>query len=315
MSTALVTGAYGFVGTHLRTELRARGYDVVGLGRSPREPDPGERHVQADLCDTAAVTGALADVRPELIFHLAASPAFKHGGNTGAMVADAVTATVSLCSAITTAAIKTRMVLAGSSAQYGGLAPEENPVTEESRFNPLGAYGLVKVAAEAAARAFATGGDFELIPVRAFNHVGPGEPLTTVASSFASRILAVLDGTAETVSVMDLECVRDFTDVRDIARGYADLAERGTPDRVYNLCSGRPATVGDVLDGLLAAAGLDRSAVRVMPAAPGGLPYQVGSPARVQEEIGWNASIALRSSVHDLFAQVRSTTEGARSAG
>jgi GDP-4-dehydro-6-deoxy-D-mannose reductase len=289
--------------------LRDRGWDVVGLGRADRQAEAaadGERYVRADLTETAAVIAALDAVRPAVVFHLAASPAVKEAdpATVTKLVADTVAGTVSLMSAVASTA-RPLVVLAGSSAQYGPLPIEENPITEDSRCNPVTPYGWAKAAAEATARAFAASGSVEVIPVRVFNITGPGEPPTTVASAFAARIVAVLDGRSEEVQARDLSAVRDFTDVRDIAAGFVDIAEHGTAGRLYNLCSGRPTTVGDVLDSLLVAAGLDRGVVRVLPGSgPGNVPYQVGSAARVGAEVGWSATIELSRSLRALLDRV-----------
>jgi GDP-4-dehydro-6-deoxy-D-mannose reductase len=306
VTVALVTGSHGFVGTHLRAELRSRGASVVGVGRTDRVAGAGETYVRADLTVPSDIAEMLDAVRPDLVFHLAATPGARAGGD----VTSVVTATYGLCAGLVATGQRPRVLLAGSSAQYGALRRDENPVTEESRTEPVTAYGFAKAAAEHTARAFAAEGAFEVVPVRAFNHVGPGEPPTTVASAFARRIADVVAGRADTVTVADLDAVRDFTDVRDIVRGYVDLAEKAVPGRLYNLCSGRPATVGDVLDGLLAAAGLDRSVVRAAPAAggpprSGTIAYQVGSPERVRAEIGWDAKTGLPDSLRDLLAMVQ----------
>lgn len=314
MSVALVTGGHGFVGSPLRALLRRSGWDVVSLGRAARVAPAGERYLRVDLTDVAAVAEAVDAVRPDVVFHLAASPPQKVA-DLSALVAGAVGATHALCAALRQTGARARVVLAGSSAQYGAVPRSENPVTEQTRGRPVNAYGFAKAAAEATACALATDGAFDLVPVRAFNHVGPGEPPTTVASAFATRIAAVLGGRAERVAVADLDAVRDFTDVRDIARGYLALAERGTAGRVYNLCSGRAATVGDVLDGLLAAGGLDRTVVDVVPGGTGGIPYQVGSPARVAAETGWAAEIPLTASLTDLFGQYAVEHQRSASAG
>jgi GDP-4-dehydro-6-deoxy-D-mannose reductase len=284
---------------------------VVGLGRTDREAAAvaeGERYIRADLAETDVVTGALDAIRPDVVFHLAASPAFKDAGPTSVteLVSDAVAGTVSLMSAVAAIAQRPLVVLAGSSAQYGALPIEENPVTEDSRCNPITPYGWAKAAAEATARAFAASGSAEIIPVRVFNLIGPGEPPTTVASAFAERIIAVLHGRSAEVEARDLSTVRDFSDVRDIAAGYVDIAERGTAGRLYNLCSGRPTTVGDLLDGLLAAAGLDRGVVHILPdSGSGNVAYQVGSPARVGAAVGWSTTIELSQSVHALMAHIQ----------
>lgn len=302
---ALVTGGFGFVGTPLRTLLREAGWSVTSAGRSDRQPPAGERYLRLELTATDAVAELLDAVRPDVVFHLAATSPQRAGDVVG-LVADAVGATHAVCAALRRTGLRTRLVLAGSSAQYGDVPRADNPVTEETPGRPVTAYGFAKAAAEAAAWALALDGAFELVPVRAFNHVGPGEPATTVAGAFAARIRAVLDGHADRVAVAGLDAVRDFTDVRDIARGYLTLAERGRPGRVYHLCSGRPATGGDVLDGLLAAAGLDRTVVDIGVSGPGGIPYQVGSPARVTADTGWVARIPLAVSLSDLMKGERS---------
>ena len=234
MTTALVTGSHGFVGRHLRDVLHARGWEVIGLSRADRRSEAaeeGERYVRADLTDTEVVAATLDAVRPDVVFHLAASPAFRQAGpaNVRKLVTDAVVGTFSLMSAAAAISRPPLVVLAGSSAQYGALPIEENPISEDSRCNPVTPYGWAKAAAEATARAFAAGGSVDIIPVRAFNLIGPGEPPTTVASALATRIIAVLDGRSDEVQARDLSTVRDFSDVRDIAAGYVDIAERGTP--------------------------------------------------------------------------------------
>jgi len=315
LSTALITGSHGFVGRHLRDVLRARGWDVVGLGRADHGAEAaaeGDRYVRVDLMETAAVIAALNAVRPTVIFHLAASPASKEADapTLTRSVAETVAGALSLMSAVVATA-RQLVVLAGSSAQYGALPIEKNPITEDSRCNPITPYGWAKAAAEATARAFAVSASLEIIPVRVFNIIGPGEPSTTVASALAERIVSVLEGHSEDVQVRDLSAVRDFTDVRDIAAGFVDVAERGTPGRLYNLCSGRPTSVGDILDGLLGEAGLDRGVVRVLPdSGAGNVPYQVGSPSRAAAEAGWTATIDLATSLHDLLARVKQGVAG-----
>jgi GDP-4-dehydro-6-deoxy-D-mannose reductase len=322
MTVALITGGFGFVGGHLRRELRSRGWSVVAVGR-PRpdvtrpdattqpdsatrpdgtdRPDPDARVV--DVADPAAMAACLADVRPDVVFHLAAT-------STGPdVVPRTVAASLGLGEGLRRAGLRgVRVVHAGSSAQYGAVPVDENPVTETTLPAPVSPYGYAKLAAEAALCGLAADGSFEVVPVRAFNHIGPGESTTTVGGAFAARVRDVLTGRAERVRVAGLDAVRDFTDVRDIVRGYADLAERGVPGRLYNLCSGRPTTVAEVLDALLACAGLDRSVVDLVSAPPnersGRIAYQVGSPARVRHEVGWTATIGLEQSAKDLLEGV-----------
>jgi GDP-4-dehydro-6-deoxy-D-mannose reductase len=321
MTVALITGGFGFVGGHLCRELRSRGWSVVAVGRAARtdavghtarpgtagQPHPDGPHsdgrphsdgLVVDVADPAAMAECLADVRPDVVFHLAAT-------STGPdVVARTVAASLGLGEGLRRAGRPgVRVVHAGSSAQYG--AAGDNPVTEDTLPAPVSPYGYAKLAAEAALLGLAASGGFEVIPVRAFNHIGPGESPATVGGAFATRIRDVLAGRASRVTAAGLDSVRDFTDVRDIVRGYADLAERGMAGRLYNLCSGRPTTVAEVLDALLACAGLDRSVVDLVPTPPNErsarVAYQVGSPVRVQHEVGWTATIGLEQSAKDLL--------------
>lgn len=299
MTLALITGGFGFVGGHLRHELHTRGWSVVRAGRTTGPATDGQ---VLDIADPAAVADCLRQVRPDVVFHLAAS----FPGGSGDVVEQTVAASLGLGVGLQRSGLRgVRVVHAGSSAQYGAIPAANNPVTETSAAVPVNAYGYAKLAAESVLCGLAAGGAFEIIPARAFNHIGPGESSRTVGGAFASRVRDVLDGRADRITVGDLDAVRDVTDVRDIVRGYVDLAEQGVPGRLYNLCSGRPTTVAEVLDALLACAGQDRSIVEVTPAPagerPGYIPYQVGSPERVTREVGWTAMIGLKQSAKDLL--------------
>ncbi len=311
MTVALVTGGLGFVGTHLQRLLRDRGWEVVvatrrATGALPGAL-PGARLVSLDVTDAHQVHEAIADIRPDLTFHLAGAMP-QRGTPVDLIVASAVVGTLNVCSGLRRHGRPGgRLILAGSSAQYGDVPPAENPVAEDAPQRPVSAYGFAKVAAEAIANALAADGSLEVIAVRAFNHVGPGQSDSTVAGAFALRISDVLRGAASRVEADGLDAVRDFTDVRDIAAGYLAAAERGRPGRAYNLCSGRATSIAAILDGLLREAGLDRSIVDVVPTGRVGIPFQVGSPVRAREELGWEARIPLDQSLAELLAAVRPT--------
>jgi GDP-4-dehydro-6-deoxy-D-mannose reductase len=305
MSTAVVTGGTGFVGTHLVSLLRELGWDVIAVGRANRPRTAQAGFVQLDMGAPDAVertAGLMADARPDVVFHLAASTDIS--GDVESLVAGSVLPAAALCAAVRRAGVRPRIVFAGSSAQYGDLPPAQNPVDEDAPCRPVTAYGFAKLAGESVARAFASSADVDVVPIRAFNHIGPGEPGRTVGGALARRVAALKAGRVERLQVADLDAVRDFTDVRDIARGYLAVAERGRTGRVYNLCSGRATSVRDVLDSFLRAAGLDWSSVDPQPATGRGISHQVGSPLRTQTETGWSASIPLDSSTGDLLSSI-----------
>ncbi|MEU5959720.1 NAD-dependent epimerase/dehydratase family protein [Micromonospora parva] len=306
MSTTLVTGSHGWVGTHLRRLVAANGERVVGLGRRPRQAGPGETYHQLDLHDPAAVRARLQAVRPDVVFHLAAT--LPQRGASGAdVVADAVHTTYNLCQELrrvdTRSGRPARLVLAGSSAQYGAVPPELNPITEQTLPRPVGAYGHAKAAAESLALALGADGRIAVVAARPFNHVGPGEDGATVAGSLARRVADVVAGRADRVQVADLDAVRDFTDVRDVARAYVELAELGRAGEIYNVCSGSGVTVRRVLEILLDLAGLDWSVVDVV-AGHSDLRCQVGSAAKLAAETPWKAETPLRDSLRGLLTEL-----------
>ncbi len=298
----LVTGSHGFAGTHLRALLRARGHTVVGLDARPGAPGPDETFMEADLTDAESVPVAVDAAAPDLVFHLAGLTGA--GGEAAARAAVAVNVggTRNLLDALLDRGRPVRFLHVGSSAQYGGVPAAFDPVDEGAPQMPLGLYGWTKTASEALAMAHHGRGGLEVIPVRPFNHTGPGEPESLASSAFAKQIAAAEAGGDAVISVGNLEAVRDLTDARDIVRGYADLAERATPGRVYNLCSGRGVRMEDVLRMLL-----DKSRtsleVRTDPerSRPSELARQVGSFDRAQAEVGWAPEIPLETSLGDLL--------------
>lgn len=299
---ALVTGCLGFVGRHLMRCLEERGASVYGLDRRPGRVWPSVRLLTADLGDRKALLAALQEAAPDLVFHLAGLTA--SGGAPEAILEANAVGTLRLLEALAAHPSRTRVVVAGSSAQYGLLPECWTVVTEDAPFHPAGVYGWSKVAAEALALSFNGRAGLEVVAARAFNHVGPGEPAALVCSALARGVAAVEAGRESAVRAGDLTTVRDFCDVRDIAGGYVALAERGVPGRAYNLCSGRGTQVSEVLECLLRMADR-RIEVRSDPTAGGGVRRQVGSAERARAETGWKPEIPLEQSLADLLSEWR----------
>lgn len=313
---ALVTGSHGFVGTHLRALLRERGGRLTGLDSRPAAPEAGESFAAVDLLDAAALADAVERADPDVVFHLAALPGRGDEAALRKTLEVNVHGTAHLCEALRRRGKPVRLVHVGSSAMYGAVPPEDDPVTESAPLCPLGVYGWSKVASEAVAFAHQGRGGVDVIGVRPFNHTGPGEPLHLAGSAFAKQIAEIEAGAEPVIHVGWLEAVRDFTDVRDIVRGYVALAERGTPGQVYNLCSGEGTRMRDLL-GML----LDKSSVEIevrpdpSRMRPGDLPRQVGSAARARADAGWAPTIPLADSLDALLADWRAKTAAGASRG
>jgi GDP-4-dehydro-6-deoxy-D-mannose reductase len=301
---ALVTGSHGFVGHHLRRVLHERGMAVIGVGRTPRIAPREEDFIAADLRIRDDALRAVRESSPDLVFHLA--------GNTGRASPAAETlrtnvlGTLNLMEGLAVHGRSCRVLVIGTSAQYGRVPERENPIGEETELRAEGAYGWSKSAAETLALSFHGRNELSVIAVRPFNHLGPGEPPEFVASSFARQVVEIETGGEPVLHTGNLEPIRDLTDVRDLARGYVQLAEGGRGGEIYNLCSGRGVRIGDLLAMILDRSGVTAE-VRPDPnrIRPGELAVQIGSAAKAERETGWRPEIPLEKSVDDLLEHWR----------
>lgn len=297
---SFVTGASGFVGSHLLEHLREHGDEVIG-------PGDGVGYAEVDITDRTAITVALVDARPEVVYHLAAQ----------ADVADSwddpvetlrvnVEGTLNVLDAARLAGAS--RVLAVTSADiYGRVSEADLPLAESAPLRPVSPYAASKAAADMLCLQATLGHGLDVIRVRAFNHLGPGQSDKFVASGLASRIVANERSGADVVRVGNLDARRDFTDVRDVVRAYRLLMTMGAAGEVYNVCSGVDRTVQALADKLVAQA---ESAMRLVTDPELLRPVDVevlrGDPSKIQRATGWKPEIPIDTTLHDLLEFWRS---------
>jgi len=306
----LVTGIGGFVGGHLVEFLRAEHPDtgIAGILRPGREaPESmreGVRLIEADLEDAGAVEAAVAAVRPRLIVHLAGQSSVHESWlNPAATLRNNLIGLLNVFEAVRRRRLAPRVLVVGSAEEYGAVDPDAAPITEDAPLRPLSPYAVSKVAQGFLALQYALSREMAVVRTRTFPHTGPGRGAAFAESSFARQIAEVEAGRRRPVlEVGNLDAVRDFTDVRDVVRAYWLLLERGNPGEVYNVCSGRGQSIGDVLRALLEISGVhvdlkvDRERLR-----PSDLPALVGDPTRLREATGWEPKIPLEQTFRDLL--------------
>jgi GDP-4-dehydro-6-deoxy-D-mannose reductase len=215
-----------------------------------------------------------------------------------------VTATVNLCEALASRGAPVRVVVAGSSAEYGAAGGNRRP-GEDAPHEPVTQYGSCKLAQTLAALSFARG-PVAVIAARIFNVLGPGTPDNLAPGAFARQIARIADGlqTPEVV-VGDLSPRRDYVDARDVAAALELLMRRGLSGECYNVGSGRSMPMSSVLRGLARAAGV-RVAERVDPARR--RPSEVRDLAanvRKLKALGWAPRIPLARSLADTLESWR----------
>jgi GDP-4-dehydro-6-deoxy-D-mannose reductase len=295
---ALITGGLGFVGQHLARHLRDNGDDVMVLDRH------GAGAV--DITDGPGVTSAITAAAPDAVYHLAgwANVGASWGDPIGVFRANAEGALHVLRACIEA---KVDRVLAISSADlYGIVTAEELPLRETSPLRPTSPYAASKVAAEALAQQAFLGHGLEVVRVRPFNHLGPGQAEGFVAPALAARIARAERDEQDRIPVGSLTARRDLTDVRDIVRAYRLLIVEGAPGEVYNVCSGRDLAIQELADQLV---GMARRPIELEPdpalLRPVDLPVLRGDPTRLREATGWEPQIPIEQTLADLLDDMR----------
>lgn len=259
----LVTGATGgLAGAVLEEFSRIPGVSLVASGR--REC-AREAYVACDLRDPAAIRRLVGKVRPALILHLAGS--FENDFDADLAV-NALSAR-HLLESCREAALGTRTVLLGSAAEYGLVRPSENPVAETQPLRPVSIYGLTKTIQSELAGYYSHALGVDVLVARLFNVTGTGLSPRLFAGR-AERLIAQYGrGEIGQLEFGSLDSQRDYIAADEAARLLRLIAERGLSGEAYNVGSGQPTRMRDLLERMLAAAGVDRAVVREQRAVPG----------------------------------------------
>lgn len=307
----LVTGPNGFVGHHLARAWRASDAQLIGIGLVRPDDLLAEGALEGwqacDVTDSAALKGAVATARPEIVVHLAGQ------SSAGASFEDPlgtyranVLGTLCLLEAVRHEAPRARVLVVGSSECYGPQAAGSR-VAEDAPLRPVSPYALAKGAADSAAEYYARAHGLHVIRTRSFQHIGPGQAGHFAIPGFARQIAAVEAGEAEPVlRVGNLEVTRDFTDVRDVVEAYRRLIEHGRPGAAYNVCRGEGLGLAEIVRGLCARSRVPLR-VEVDPARmrPADVPYLVGDPAAIRRDTGWSATRAVEPALDEMLEEWR----------
>lgn len=309
---ALITGINGFVAGYLAEVLLQHDWELAGIALSPDLRHTGLRgrirHHAGDLRDQATVRALLAEIAPDVIFHLAAQSHVptSHADPIGT-ITNNLLSQLQILEAVRALKTDPLVVVACTGDEYGAVQPEDLPVDEDTPLRPNNPYALSKVAQDMLALQYFLGYNIRTIRLRLFNHIGPGQDDAFVTAAFAHQIARIEAGLQEPViRVGNLEGQRDFTDVRDVVRAYELAATRGTPGEVYNIGTGRPVRVQATLDILL---GLSSTPIRVQPdmarMRPVDVPIIACDSTRFRSRTGWQPEITLEQSLADILASWR----------
>lgn len=297
---AYVTGASGFVGHWLVAHLKEAGDEVVQAAAG------------VDVTDAAALARSMAGAAPDAVYHLAGlahvqrswdEPAEYLRVNAGG--------TLNVLEAARACAGPPRVLVISSAEVYGAVRPDQLPVGEDRRMEPVSPYAASKAAAELVAVQAHLGRGTAAVRARPFNHAGPGQAPTFAIPAFARRIVEAQQAGAGSLRVGNLSARRDIVDVRDVVRAYRLLVGSGEPGEAYNVCTGRSVEIGRLVERLLVLAGAD---LRLEPdpalLRPVDVPELRGDPAKLRAATGWEPEIPLDVTLQDVLDEARSASPG-----
>jgi len=305
---ALITGIAGFTGYYLLKHLQEADPELVIFGIDISTPAlvGNYKSIKADLLDWTKLSDLICQAEPTYIFHLAGlnfsdDPKLFYDIN--------VIGTVNLLEAVrkNKDRIDPKLLIVGSSAEYGIVNEDELPISEGNPLRPISHYGVSKVAQDLLGFKYFKTYGLKVIRVRPFNLIGPGQSADFVCGALARQIVEVEKGAKEPeIRMGNLEPERDFIDVRDVVRAYLQLMSKGSYGEVYNIGSGKCYSIREVLEILLREADVeiavkqDKTRMRQLD-----IPRQISNIGKVKTSTGWAPKISLQESLRDMLDYLR----------
>ena len=315
----LITGIRGFVGRHLAQRGSTLGWEIQGTSRLPAPPIPLFNGQQAKLGSWAPESCfgpdlILKEFQPDAVVHLAAeSFAGANGLGSDSLWKANFDGTRALLDSVLHHAPKTLVVFGGTGLVYGAPLFAGAKSKESDPLCPPNAYAASKSCADLLCQLAFSNAGLRVIRARPFNHIGPGQSEKFAVSSFARQFAAMKRGLMEPIlRTGNLGSFRDFTDVRDIVRGYTDLIQNGEPGEAYNMGSGVATSMDTVVNHLCEMSGL-RPEIIADPSL-----FRRSDPLvlladseKIQSRTGWVPKYDMVSTIRDLWTDwmTRSETE------
>jgi GDP-4-dehydro-6-deoxy-D-mannose reductase len=310
MKKVLITGVTGFAGNYLAEYLLSvGGYSVSGTYlledslNSVGNIKDRLNLVRADLSEQKSVFKIIEDIKPDIIFHLAAltSPAdsFKNPIET---LNNNISLEVNLLEAIRKFNLLDTKILITSSADIYGLVKEEDlPIDEQTPLMPTNPYSVSKIAQDFLGLTYFLSYKLKIVRVRPFNHIGPRQSPNFVVSSFAKQIAEIEKGKREPIlRVGNLETKRDFTNVKDMVRAYVLAIEKGKYGDAYNIGSGISYEISDILNRLISMSSLKiKIEKNEALSRPSDNPNLICDASKFVELTGWKPQISIETTLKD----------------
>jgi GDPmannose 4,6-dehydratase/GDP-4-dehydro-6-deoxy-D-mannose reductase len=308
----LITGITGMVGSHLAEYILSTlpEVEIHGLLRW-RSPLDNIRHIvdriqlhYAELRDLNSLILITRDIRPHRIFHLAAQSYVSTSYTAPADTLETnIIGTLNLLDAVRISGLDPLIHVCSSSEVYGQVAADEIPIRETNPLRPASPYAVSKVGEDMLAYQYFLSYGLKIIRTRMFTHTGPRRGDVFAESAFAKQIAEIEAGRCyNPMKVGNLDSVRTLSDVRDAARAYWLLLEKGTPGEVYNIGGTQSMTIGEMLTMLkkLAKCSIEHQVAPEL-LRPSDVTLQIPDVSKFSDATGWKAEIPVEKTLSDLL--------------
>ncbi len=258
----LITGGTGFAGSHLIEFLLSQGEKDIHT-TTYSNPDqlimdwlPVDHIHQVNLLDLTAANELIERLKPTQIYHLAAiaevSSSFTQAEK---ILVSNVTLQLNLLEAVRQYAPSCRVLIVGSGQEYDVLRPSfrsnPEPLMEDAPLGPSNPYAVSKVSQDLLGLAYHYSYQLDIVRVRPFNHIGERQTAQFAVASFAQQIAQIEQHQQTELRVGNLSAQRDICDVKDVVRAYHLVMTAGARGEVYNIGSGIPRSMQEILDHLI----------------------------------------------------------------
>jgi len=307
---ALITGIAGFAGSHLADLLLNQRFEIGGISH-PDFPLNNIQHCldrinifQIDITDFKSFKDTIHKFQPEYIFHLAAISSVSQSWEGRETVFNTnIKGSFNLLETCRMLKISPKILLVSSGDTYGPISSKQSPAKENQHPNPRSPYAATKAIMEILGKQYFCSDNLSVYIVRAFNHTGPRQSSQFVCSSLAKQIAEIECGLTEPkLFIGNLEAERDFSDVRDIVKGYLQILQKGRMGEAYNLCSSNAISIEEVLKYMLSCSKREIDVIQKESLfRPSDIPLLLGDNTKARKELDWKAEIELKKTLSDLL--------------
>lgn len=308
----LIIGGGGFVGGYLKDYLISQWLDVYLTKLPAQQIDDKDKVFNLNLLDCEQISALLKEVEPDYIFHLAAQSSVSVSWAKPALTADVnIKGCINLLEAVRSLNINPRILIVGSSEEYGKIDISENKegiISETNKVNPCNIYAATKACQNMIGKIYSNAYNMDLIMVRAFNHFGPKQEPTFVVADFCKQVSEIEKNLREPVlRVGNLKAKRDFTDVRDVVKAYFELIKSGINGETYNVGSGVAIGIDEILNIILSMSKVkidvlvDEKKLR-----PVDVPVIKADISKIIAHTKWSPSLDIKTTIKDTLDYFRS---------